>query len=339
MTTNKEVEEDDWGDEEEGDADEEGEAGVHVVKKCVCDFQRKTGNPDYFSLSHKDAKQLMPMKLNLKVFLVEYFNIMDEFLAKQTSTSPTFLVDSDASEEEAHEEDPADGVDPPRDATQVPGSSGKQKNPKKAEKSMTTLLAEGNALATARNEQNLAWQKESIVCMKENSLAEKEKAAAATDLAIVQPEEIKDAFGENQGDAWGEHGSFNNQATVIDALLRNKVEICKQDTKFMRAVPVDVLLGVTLYKLFKNTDYSDLSDKFGIGEATAHATAIVKCLGSVHDMRVFRNSRLYHKIQAKELLTVLREFAFDEWIEPYLVGDKDYQLQQHLMIPHLVDGD
>ncbi|XP_024515046.1 putative nuclease HARBI1 [Selaginella moellendorffii] len=57
--------------------------------------------------------------------------------------------------------------------------------------------------------------------------------------------------------------------------------------------------------------------------------------GSVHDMRVFRNSRLCHKIQARELLTVPREFAFDEWIEPYLVGDKGYQLQQHLMIPHL----
>ncbi|EFJ06571.1 hypothetical protein SELMODRAFT_448754 [Selaginella moellendorffii] len=148
--------------------------------KCVYNFQRKTGNPDYFN---EDAKRLMLVKLNLKVFPVEYFNIMDEFLAKQASTSPTFLADSDAPEEEAYEEDPADGVDPPGDATQVPGSSGKRKNPKKAEKRMTTLLAEGNALAAARNEQNLAWQKESIVCMKENSLAEKEKAATATVLA------------------------------------------------------------------------------------------------------------------------------------------------------------
>ncbi|EFJ23471.1 hypothetical protein SELMODRAFT_36005, partial [Selaginella moellendorffii] len=63
-----------------------------------------------------------------------------------------------------------------------------------------------------------------------------------------------------------------------------EAEICKQDTKFRRAVPVDVRLGVTLYKLFKNTNYSDLSDKFGIGEATAHdivvqtTAAIVKCL-------------------------------------------------------------
>ncbi|EFJ23965.1 hypothetical protein SELMODRAFT_415254 [Selaginella moellendorffii] len=461
------VEEDDRGDEEEGDDDEEGEAGVHVAKKmrkkrgknwgddetaslidfkredhlgkigamrgseemtltttdrwkrnakkmqvagmqrdwkacrtrwnnlcndykCVCDFQRKTGNPNYFSLSHEDAKRLMPVKLNLKVFPVEYFNIMDEFLAKQASTSPTFLADSDAPEEEAYEEDPADGVDPPGDATQ--------------------------------------------------------------DLATVQPEETKDGSRENQRDAQEEHGSFNNQAALIDALLRNKAfqsiiddktlvaqtlpdeeededklcravlskrldaglwwvkprcmttwskffmelydpgrwkrklrmekktffglcgileaEICKQNTKFRRAVPVDVRLGVTLYKLFKNTDYSDLSDKFGIGEATAHdivvqtTAAIVKCLrykirfpetaaegvcdaqkrflsiyaswpGSVHDMRVFQNSRLCHKIQARELLTVPREFAFDEWIEPYLVGDKGYQLQQHLMIPHL----
>ncbi|EFJ21429.1 hypothetical protein SELMODRAFT_417462 [Selaginella moellendorffii] len=54
--------------------------------------------------------------------------------------------------------------------------------------------------------------------------------------------------------------------------------------KFRRAVLVDVRLGVTLYKLFKNTNYSDLSDKFGIGETTAHdivvqtTAAIIKCL-------------------------------------------------------------
>ncbi|EFJ23468.1 hypothetical protein SELMODRAFT_442782 [Selaginella moellendorffii] len=35
-------------------------------------------------------------------------------------------------------------------------------------------------------------------------------------------------------------------------------------------VPVDVRLGVTLYKLFKNTNYLDLVDKFGIRESTAH---------------------------------------------------------------------
>ncbi|EFJ33808.1 hypothetical protein SELMODRAFT_406623 [Selaginella moellendorffii] len=111
----------------------------------------KTRNPDYFNLSHEDARQLMPVKLNLKVFPVKYFNIMDEFLAKQASPSPTFLANLDGPEEEAHKEDPTDGVDSPRDATQVPGSLGKQKNSKKAEKSMDTLLGEENALAAARN--------------------------------------------------------------------------------------------------------------------------------------------------------------------------------------------
>ncbi|EFJ25753.1 hypothetical protein SELMODRAFT_413685 [Selaginella moellendorffii] len=254
VTVEQEVEEDDGGDEEEGNDCKEGEASVYVVKK------RKTENPDYFSLSHKDAKWLMPVKLNLKVFLFEYFNIMDEFLAKQAPTSPTFL--------------------------------------------------------------NLAWQKESIVCMKENSLAEKEKVAAATiltraisnlassisnflngaasrNLATVQPQKIEDASRENQRDAGEERGSFNNQAAVIDALLRNK------DTKFRRVVLVDVRMGVILYNLFKNTDYSDLSDKFGIGEAIAHdivvqtTVAIIKCLrlpGSVHDVRVFWNSKLCSRV-------------------------------------------
>ncbi|EFJ21428.1 hypothetical protein SELMODRAFT_417461 [Selaginella moellendorffii] len=119
--------------------------------KITLERSGKTRNPDYFSLSHKDAKRLMLVKLNLKVFLVEYFNIMDEFLTKQASTSPTFLADSDAPEEEAHEEDPMDGVDPLGNATQVPGSSGKQKNPKKAEKIINTLFSERNALAAARN--------------------------------------------------------------------------------------------------------------------------------------------------------------------------------------------
>ncbi|EFJ15670.1 hypothetical protein SELMODRAFT_422535 [Selaginella moellendorffii] len=161
-------------------------------------------------------------------------------------------------------------------------------------------------------------------------------AVCNADLITVQPEEIEDASGENQRD-WEEHDSFNNQAVVIDTLLRNEAfrsiindktlvaqilsdeeededklcrpqcittwrkffmelydpgqwkqklrmekttffglcgileaEICKQDTNFRRAVPVDVRLGVTLYKLFKNTNYSDLSDKFGIGGATTH---------------------------------------------------------------------
>ncbi|EFJ20132.1 hypothetical protein SELMODRAFT_418499 [Selaginella moellendorffii] len=78
IAVEQEVEEDDGGDEEEGDDDEERE--------------RKTRNPDYFSLSHEDVRWLMPVKLNLKVFPIEYFNIMDEFLAKQASTSPTFLL-------------------------------------------------------------------------------------------------------------------------------------------------------------------------------------------------------------------------------------------------------
>ncbi|EFJ24076.1 hypothetical protein SELMODRAFT_414838 [Selaginella moellendorffii] len=95
---------------EEGDDDEEGE---------------ENWDPNYFSLSHKDAKWLMSVKLNLKVFLVKYFNILDEFLVKKASNSPTFFADSDALEEEAHKEDPTDGVDPPGDATQVPESSGK----------------------------------------------------------------------------------------------------------------------------------------------------------------------------------------------------------------------
>ncbi|XP_024532301.1 uncharacterized protein LOC112346810 isoform X2 [Selaginella moellendorffii] len=61
-------------------------------------------------------------------------------------------------------------------------------------------------------------------------------------------------------------------------------EIRKQDTGWRSVVPVDVRLWVTLYKLFKNTDYLDLADKFGIGESTAHeivmdtTVAIVKCL-------------------------------------------------------------
>ncbi|EFJ05489.1 hypothetical protein SELMODRAFT_431529 [Selaginella moellendorffii] len=61
-------------------------------------------------------------------------------------------------------------------------------------------------------------------------------------------------------------------------------EIQKQDTGWRSVVPVDVRLGVTLYKLFKNTDYLDLVDKFGIRESTAHeivmdtTVAIVKCL-------------------------------------------------------------
>ncbi|XP_024532339.1 uncharacterized protein LOC112346818 isoform X2 [Selaginella moellendorffii] len=61
-------------------------------------------------------------------------------------------------------------------------------------------------------------------------------------------------------------------------------EIRKQDTGWRSVVLVDVRLGVTLYKLFKNTNYLDLVDKFGIGESTAHeivmdtTAAIVKCL-------------------------------------------------------------
>ncbi|XP_024536123.1 uncharacterized protein LOC112348217 [Selaginella moellendorffii] len=53
-------------------------------------------------------------------------------------------------------------------------------------------------------------------------------------------------------------------------------EIRKHDTGWRSVVLVD--------KLFKNTDYLDLADKFGIGESTAHeifmdtTVAIVKCL-------------------------------------------------------------
>ncbi|XP_024532343.1 uncharacterized protein LOC112346820 isoform X2 [Selaginella moellendorffii] len=56
--------------------------------------------------------------------------------------------------------------------------------------------------------------------------------------------------------------------------------------------------------------------------------------GRVHDMRVFRNSALRNKIVARELLTSPAVLAYDDRIKPYLVGDKGYQLQQHLMIPH-----
>ncbi|EFJ23476.1 hypothetical protein SELMODRAFT_415424 [Selaginella moellendorffii] len=153
-------------------------------------------------------------------------------------------------------------------------------------------------------------------------------------------------------------------------MLESKIR--KQNTCWRSVVPVDVQLGVTLYKLFKNTDYLDLVDKFGIGESTAHeivmdtTVAIVKCLrykihfpstakevqavtagfrqkrflsvyagwpGRIHD-RVFHNSTLRNKIVARELLTSPAMLAYDDKIKPYLVGDKGYQLQQHLMIPH-----
>ncbi|EFJ05342.1 hypothetical protein SELMODRAFT_431705 [Selaginella moellendorffii] len=137
---------------------------------------------------------------------------------------------------------------------------------------------------------------------------------------------------------------------TICGMLESKIR--KQDTGWKSAVPVDVRLGVTLYKLFKNTDYLDLADKFGIGESTAHeivmdtTVAIVKCLrykihfpstakevravtagfrqvtGHVHDTRVFRNSTLKNKIVARELLTLPAVLAYDDRIKPYLVGDK-----------------
>ncbi|XP_024523203.1 uncharacterized protein LOC112343649 isoform X2 [Selaginella moellendorffii] len=56
--------------------------------------------------------------------------------------------------------------------------------------------------------------------------------------------------------------------------------------------------------------------------------------GRIHDMRVFCNSTLRNKIVARELLTSPVVLAYDDRIKPYLVGDKGYQLQQHLMIPH-----
>ncbi|XP_024523192.1 uncharacterized protein LOC112343642 isoform X1 [Selaginella moellendorffii] len=56
--------------------------------------------------------------------------------------------------------------------------------------------------------------------------------------------------------------------------------------------------------------------------------------GCIHDMRVFRNSTLRNTIVARELLTLPAVLAYDDRIKPYLVGDKGYQLQQHLMIPH-----
>ncbi|EFJ14008.1 hypothetical protein SELMODRAFT_423899 [Selaginella moellendorffii] len=55
-----------------------------------------------------------------------------------------------------------------------------------------------------------------------------------------------------------------------------------------------------------------------------HLGKIGAMQGSVHDMRVFWNSKLCHKIQAQELLTVPQEFTFDEWIKPYMVRDKGY---------------
>ncbi|EFJ27444.1 hypothetical protein SELMODRAFT_412228 [Selaginella moellendorffii] len=140
-------------------------------------------------------------------------------------------------------------------------------------------------------------------------------------------------------------------------------EIQKQDTGWRSAVPVDVRLGVTLYKLFKNTDYLDLADKFGIGESTAHeivmdtTAAIVKCLRyKIHfpstakeepdclmllgrlttrlDGESYYDWKQRYSVIFKKLLTLPAVLAYDDRIKPYLVGDKGYQLQQHLMIPH-----
>ncbi|EFJ20546.1 hypothetical protein SELMODRAFT_418257 [Selaginella moellendorffii] len=113
----KEAEEDDGGDEEEAMMMRKGGGCLcrkeRLQRRCKLPACSKTRRLAGLTLT---TFVTTPVKLNLKVFLVEYFNIMDEFLVKQASTSPMFLANLDAPEEEAHKEDPADGVDPPGDA-------------------------------------------------------------------------------------------------------------------------------------------------------------------------------------------------------------------------------
>ncbi|EFJ24077.1 hypothetical protein SELMODRAFT_414839 [Selaginella moellendorffii] len=85
---------------------------------------------------------------------------------------------------------------------------------------------------------------------------------------------------------------------------------------------MDVHLGVTLYKFFKNTNYSNLSNKFGIGEAIAHdivvqtIAAIVKCLG--------------YKIQFLETAMEGVCDAQKRFLSTYVVIEAEYNQQHYL---------
>ncbi|KAL3689513.1 hypothetical protein R1sor_015822 [Riccia sorocarpa] len=61
--------------------------------------------------------------------------------------------------------------------------------------------------------------------------------------------------------------------------------IQKQDTRFRNAVPVEVRVGVTLFRLCTGSSYFNTGDRFGVGESTAHeiveetVKAVVQVLG------------------------------------------------------------
>ncbi|XP_024531998.1 protein ANTAGONIST OF LIKE HETEROCHROMATIN PROTEIN 1-like isoform X2 [Selaginella moellendorffii] len=97
-----------------------------------------------------------------------------------------------------------------------------------------------------------------------------------------------------------------------------------------------MLLGRSTTRL-DGESYYDRKQRYSVilqGVCDAQKRFLSVYAGWPGRVRVFRNSTLRNKIVARELLTSPAVLAYDDRIKPYLVGDKGYQLQQHLMIPH-----
>ena len=60
----------------------------------------------------------------------------------------------------------------------------------------------------------------------------------------------------------------------------------------------------------------------------------VGCLGSMHDTRVFKNSKLFEKIERGEILTQLTRRIGGIPVPPLLLGDAAYPLSKTLLKPH-----
>ena len=61
-----------------------------------------------------------------------------------------------------------------------------------------------------------------------------------------------------------------NKESFYGLLRQIEEHITKKDTNFRRSVPADVRLAVCLYFLSHSTDYTTVSNLFGIGKSTAH---------------------------------------------------------------------
>ncbi|KAL3693647.1 hypothetical protein R1sor_007298 [Riccia sorocarpa] len=118
---------------------------------------------------------------------------------------------------------------------------------------------------------------------------------------------------------------------LVWLVARLTTSIKKQDTHFRFAVPVEVRVAVTLFRIATGSSYFITGDRFGIGESTCQEIvqetiqAIVTVLGS--EMIYWPRGV---EMERESVVTINGDFQ----LKPYILGDSGYTQESWLMCPY-----